>query len=206
MYLPRHFEETDTAAIRSLVVQNPLATVVASTRDGLIANHLPVLFDGDDVLIGHVALANPLHQLIGPEDQVLLVFQGGETYISPNWYPSKEEHHRHVPTWNYQVVHVYGRMAFQTDAKSKASVVGKLTREFEGRTNGRDAWRMADAPADYLSEMLENIVAFRISIDRIEAKSKLSQNREPRDFENVVKVLEGRGENDLTAQMKRFQP
>ncbi|TNE39945.1 MAG: FMN-binding negative transcriptional regulator [Alphaproteobacteria bacterium] len=205
MYLPEHFEETHVAAIRSLIEKHPLATVVASTREGLIANHLPVLFEGDDVLIGHVALANPMHQLIEPQDEVLVVFQGSDGYISPNWYPSKQDHHRHVPTWNYQVVHVHGKMDFQSDARTKGAVVGKLTREFEGRVNGSRGWRMADAPSDYLAEMLDNIIAFRISIERIEAKSKLSQNRSAPDFENVVDELEGRGETVLAAQMRRFQ-
>ena len=141
----------------------PLACIVAQTDAGLIANHLPLLTGADGALVGHVALANDMHRLVADGQEVLVIFRGEDGYVSPNFYPSKAEHHRHVPTWNYQVVHVYGDIRFQHDERAKRAAVGLLTRDHERRVNGDRAWRMADAPADYMTQMLAGIVAFRIA-------------------------------------------
>ena len=204
MYLPAHFEETDAAEVAALMAAFPLACLVAATPEGLVANHLPLLVGPDGALIGHVALANDLHRLVAEGQEVMAVFRGEEAYVSPNLYPSKAVHHRHVPTWNYQAVHVHGPIAFRHDEKAKRAAVGLLTREHERRLNGDAAWRMADAPADYLTGMLANIVAFRIEVRRVIAKAKLSQNREPADFAGVVESLEARGRDGMAARMRRI--
>lgn len=204
MYLPAHFEERDAAEVAALLRDFPLACLVAETPEGLVANHLPLLAGPDDTLIGHVALANDLHRLVAEGQPVLAVFRGEEAYVSPNLYPTKTVHHRHVPTWNYQAVHVHGTIAFQHDEKAKRAVVGLLTREHERRLNGAAGWRMADAPADYMTQMLANIVAFRIAVTRVIAKSKLSQNREPEDFDGVVRSFEERGKAGLAGRMRRL--
>ena len=157
MYMPPHFQEVDADAIQSVIESAPLACVVAQTAEGLIANHIPMLSGPDGALIGHVALANDMHRLVADGQEVLAIFRAGDAYVSPNFYPSKPEHHRHVPTWNYQVVHVYGDVRFQHDEHAKRAAVGLLTRTHERRLNGADAWRMADAPMDYIREMLANI-------------------------------------------------
>lgn len=203
MYIPAHFAEADPDEVARLIDTMPLACVVAQTTEGLIANHLPLLRAPDGGLIGHVALANDMHRLIADEQPVLAVFRGEDGYVSPNYYPSKAEHHRHVPTWNYQVVHVYGTIRFQHDAQSKRAAVGLLTRSHERRLNGDQAWRMADAPADYMEQMLAAIVAFRITPQRTLAKSKLSQNREPRDHLGAVEGLAADGHDALAAIMRR---
>ena len=204
MYLPAHFEETDAAEVAALMAAFPLACLVAATPEGLVANHLPLLVGPDGALIGHVALANDLHRLVAEGQEVMAVFRGEEAYVSPNLYPSKAVHHRHVPTWNYQAVHVHGPIAFRHDEKAKRAAVGLLTREHERRLNGDAGWRMADAPADYLAGMLANIVAFRIEVRRVIAKAKLSQNREPADFAGVVESLEARGRDGMAARMRRI--
>lgn len=204
MYLPAHFEETDAAEVAALMAAFPLACLVAETPEGLVANHLPLLVGPDGALIGHVALANDVHRLVAEGQEVMAVFRGEEAYVSPNLYPSKAVHHRHVPTWNYQAVHVHGPIAFRHDEKAKRAAVGLLTREHERRLNGDAAWRMADAPADYLTGMLANIVAFRIEVRRVIAKAKLSQNREPADFAGVVESLEARGRDGMAARMRRI--
>ena len=204
MYLPAHFEETDAAEVAALMAAFPLACLVAQTPEGLVANHLPLLAGPDGALIGHVALANDLHRLVAEGQEVMAVFRGEEAYVSPNLYPSKAVHHRHVPTWNYQAVHVHGPIAFRHDEKAKRAAVGLLTREHERRLNGDAGWRMADAPADYLTGMLANIVAFRIEVRRVIAKAKLSQNREPADFAGVVESLEARGRDGMAARMRRI--
>lgn len=202
MYIPPHFKEIDSAEIASVVAASPLACVVAHTSEGLIANHIPVLVSSDGGLVGHVALANDMHRLITEEQEVLVIFRAEDAYISPNFYPSKPEHHRHVPTWNYQVVHMYGTMAFQHDDRTKRAAVGLLTKTHERRLNGANAWRMADAPADYLDQMLANIVAFRIAVNRTLAKSKLSQNRDERDYQGAIAGLDASG-NDAMAGVMR---
>ena len=201
MYLPEHFHEADPAAVAALIAAHPLACVVAQTTQGLLANHIPLLQGRDGVLIGHVARANDMHRLIAEGQEELAIFRGGDGYVSPNWYPSKREHHRHVPTWNYEVVHVHGPITFQHDARTKRAAVGLLTSRHERRLNGPTAWRMADAPEDYMATMLAGIVAFRISADRITAKSKLSQNREARDRLGAAEGLRATGHPDLAGRM-----
>lgn len=174
---------------------------MAQTADGLIANHLPLLTAPDGALIGHVALANDMHRSVADGQEVLAIFRGDDAYVSPNFYPTKPEHHRHVPTWNYQAVHVYGGITFQHDEKAKRAAVGLLTRMHERRVNGLDAWRMADAPADYMERMLGSIVAFRIEVRRTLAKSKLSQNREERDYRGAIAGLRATGHERLADRM-----
>lgn len=206
MYVPPHFEEISQDEIRAIIERAPLACIVAQTAQGLIANHIPLLSAPDGTLIGHVALANDMHRLIADGHDVLTIFRGDEGYVSPNFYPSKPEHHRHVPTWNYQVVHIHGTITFQHDDHAKRAAVGLLTRTQERRLNGKSAWRMADAPPDFIQQMLGNIVAFRIYVRRILAKSKLSQNRENRDYAGAISGLRASGHEKLAHTMEQRLP
>ena len=206
MYVPPHFQEIDPAEIASILAEAPLACIDAQTDQGLVANHIPLLAAPDGTLIGHVALANDMHRLIPDGHEVLAIFRGEDGYVSPNFYPSKPRHHRHVPTWNYQVVHVHGPIRFQHDASAKRAAVGLLTRLHERRVNGAAAWRMADAPADYLQQMLDAIVAFRIAPRRTLAKSKLSQNREDEDRLGAIAGLDATGQAALARRMTRRPP
>ncbi len=202
MYVPPHFAEIDPERIASIIKAAPLACIVAQTGEGLVANHIPLLAGPTGTLIGHIALANEMHHLVAENEEVLAIFRGENGYVSPNFYASKAEHHRHVPTWNYEVVHVHGRISFQHDEHAKRAAVALLTRVHERRTNGQDAWRMADAPEDFIRQMLEGIVALRITIDRTLAKAKLSQNREPRDFRGTVDGLRKSGNTGLADRME----
>ena len=206
MYLPDHFKEVDPAEIASIIAGAPLACVVANSSEGLVANHVPLMFDKSGDLIGHFAIANDMHRTVADGQEVMAIFRGVDGYISPNTYPSKLEHHRHVPTWNYQVVHVHGIITFQHDERSKRAAIGLLTRDQERRVNGDKAWKMADAPADYMLDMIGKIVAFRISVTRTIAKSKLSQNRDQRDFDGAVEGLKAHGDQSLAERMvtKRY--
>jgi|TARA_A100001391_G_scaffold205337_1_gene205120 transcriptional regulator len=201
MYLPDHFKEVDPAEIASIIAGAPLACVVANSLEGLVANHVPLLLDKGGDLIGHFALANEMHRTVADGQEVMAIFRGVDGYISPNTYPSKLEHHRHVPTWNYQVVHVHGIITFQHDERSKRAAIGLLTRDQERRVNGDRAWKMADAPADYMLDMIAKIVAFRISVTRTIAKSKLSQNRDQRDLDGAVEGLKAHGDQALAERM-----
>jgi transcriptional regulator len=202
MYLPPHFKEVNNDEIRGLIEAYPLACIVAQTSEGLIANHIPILSAPDGTLIGHVALNNDMHRLVEENQEVMVIFRGDDAYVSPNYYPTKPEHHRHVPTWNYQVVHIYGNITFQHVEQPKRAAVGLLTRNHERKLNGDKAWRMADAPMDYMQQMINNIVAFRIKPSRILAKSKLSQNREERDYIGAINGLRSTGHENLATKME----
>lgn len=201
MYVPKHFEQVSAEAIAAIITDAPLACIVAQTDAGLIANHLPLLRTPKGELVGHVASGNDMHRMIADGQEVLVIFRRDDAYISPNFYPTKQDHHRHVPTWNYEVVHVHGTIRFQHDDHAKRAAVGLLTRDHEHRLNGADAWRMADAPADYIDQMLGGIVAFRIAVTRILAKSKLSQNRDARDYQGVVDGLRSCGKAAMAERM-----
>ncbi len=201
MYIPPHFEMVGIDAIDEVLECAPLACVVAHTEGGLVANHLPLLKAPDGDFIGHVAKANEMHRLLADGHEVLAVFRRDDAYVSPNFYPSKQEHHRHVPTWNYEVVHVHGAIHFQHDDHAKRAAVGLLTRKHERQLNGDEAWRMADAPADFMEEMLAGIVALRIKTLKVLAKSKLSQNREPADLQGAADGLRNSGNASLADRM-----
>lgn len=203
MYIPPHFQEVRPDEISAIMETAPLACIVANTAEGLIANHIPLIAAADDTLVGHVALANDMHRMVTDGQGVLAIFRGDDSYISPNFYPTKPEHHRHVPTWNYQVVHAYGEITFQHDEHTKRAAVGLLTRHHERRLNGKDAWRMADAPGEYMQHMLANIVAFRIKVLKTLAKSKLSQNRVVQDYLGAIKGLRASGQQRLAERMEK---
>ncbi|MAK17989.1 MAG: transcriptional regulator [SAR116 cluster bacterium] len=204
MYLPPHFEETDSEAITGLIARFPLAVIVCVHDGDIIANHLPLMLNGKAQLIGHIARSNRLHELIEDGEDMLAIFRAEDAYISPNWYPTKQETHRHVPTWNYQTVHVRGRVTFSHEHKDKLAVVGKLTKSQERQASGDRAWKMSDAPQDFMAHMLDNIVAFRIDIESISAKSKLSQNRDAVDFDSVSDAMRRLGKDSLSAEMDRI--
>ena len=202
MYLPDHFVETDPQAIDGLIAAHPLAQLIAQTPSGLVANPLPLLLVGGG-LVGHLARANTMHQTVGQGAPVLALFSGPDAYISPNWYPTKAETHKAVPTWNYQQVQVHGTIHFSHLEADKRRAVSLLTSRMEGQTNGPSAWRMGDAPEDFLRDRLAEIVALRIDITRVLAKSKLSQNRRADDRASVADQVEARGNPALARAMRR---
>ncbi len=206
MYMPPHFAETDPAEIAGLIAAFPLATVIAVTPEGLLANHLPLLRAPDGGLIGHIALANDMHRLIADGQTVLAIFRGEDAYVTPNAYPSKAEHHKAVPTWNYRVAHVEGPITFSHDAHDRRVAVSMLTRDHERRVNGDGAWKMGEAPPDYIAGMLDGIVAFRITPARVIAKAKMSQNRSEADRAGVAANMRERGMTGMAEALERRQP
>ena len=191
MYLPAHFEQSDPQAIAEAIAQNPLATLVTRDGDDLVADHLPLLLEGSPAagarLIGHVAIANDVWRRAGEGARVLAVFQGPHAYVSPNWYPSKREHHRVVPTYNYVTVQINGTLHASQDPAVKRRAVEALTARMESTQPA--PWKVADAPPDYLETMLAAIVAIELRIDRVQAKWKVSQNRSADDRAGVAQAL-----------------
>lgn len=192
MYLPRHFEQTDPAALQALMRDHPLATLVTPTPDSVTADHLPLEYDAAaSVLRGHVARANPLWRLAGGQP-VLAVFNGPQAYVSPGWYPSKAATHKVVPTWNYAVVHAHGVLRAVDDAPWLHDLVSRLTDHHEQPRSA--PWSVEDAPEDFVQQMLAAIVGIEIAVDRLVGKFKLSQNRSATDRDGVVQGLAAGGD------------
>ena len=195
MYQPPLFREDRIEVMHDLMRAHPLAMVVSYGESGIAANHLPLVLSADDsprgTLRGHVAKPNPFWTDYDPAVEVLAVFQGPQHYISPGWYPSKKEHGKVVPTWNYAVVHAYGPMRVFDDTDWVIEHLRALTAQQEG---GRDQpWAVTDAPSDFVARQLKGIVGFEIPISRIEGKWKMSQNRAQDDRQGVVKGLHDEG-------------
>jgi transcriptional regulator len=205
MYLPQHFEETRAEELHRVIREYPLGVLVANGPHGLDAHHLPFELNPDDGerghLLAHVARANPLWQEAKDGDEALVIFRAANAYISPNWYPSKHEFHRQVPTWNYQAVHVHGKIKIRDDERFVRGVVARLTRVNEVRTGSDKPWKMADSSKEYIDRMLSAIVGIEIEITQLVGKWKLSQNREERDRINAAEELRKRGEHVTSAAM-----
>lgn len=202
MYIPKHFSIESPAALHKIIQAFPLGALVTLNANGLDANHIPFELDPErGVLTAHVARANPVWQLCGNGQEVMVIFRGAENYISPNWYPSKHETHRQVPTWNYEVVHVYGQMTIQDDEKFVRGVVARLTRAHEA--NEPKPWKMGDSAPEFINQMLKAIVGIEITIDRMEGKAKLSQNREERDRLGAAEKLVGHGATEIAEAMRQ---
>ena len=191
MYVPKHFEQSEIGAIQALIAANPLGSLVTVGPTGLSANHIPFELVAEagphGRLVGHVARANPVWREVSGEPQVLVIFQGANAYITPSWYPSKQDGGRVVPTWNYVAVHVYGAVRLVEDPDRLKAHVDQLTRRQESAFP--HPWSVADAPTGFTEKMLGAIVGLEIDITRLEAKWKVSQNRSVQDREGVAKGL-----------------
>ncbi len=198
MYLPAHFEETDLGVLHTLIEAHPLATwaLNGAGDEPPLVNHLPLLLDRSrgpfGTLIGHVARANPVWQRAGGPG--VFVFQGAQAYISPGFYPSKQEHGKVVPTWNYAVVHAHGRARTVEDPQGLHALVSRLTDHHE--RDRAAPWQVGDAPADYIEQMLRAIVGIEVEIERVVGKWKVSQNRPAADRQGVVAGLGARSRPD----------
>ena len=210
MYIPAHFA-ADAATLAGLLDGLAAADLVTLTPRGLVATTLPLLHEPDGGehgrLVGHLARTND--QWRHTEHEAMVIVRGGDGYISPTWYPSKAEHGRVVPTWNYLTAHVYGTLVSHDDPAWLADLVDRLTRRHEGQLaqrTGGEPWSASDAPEAYLRGQLRAIVGVELVITRIEAKAKLSQNRPDADIDGVVSGLERAGRHDLAATVAAARP
>ena len=211
MYTPAKFRQHNPAELQAFIAEHPLATLIAQTEHGLEAAHLPLQWHDDGsahgCLHGHFARANPIWQTALPEQNWLAVFQHSGHYISANWYPGKTQHHKAVPTWNYQAVHIRGRLNIIDDPARVFAMLAALTAAHE-QTQPRP-WSLADAPADYLAAMSRAIVCFEIRIDSIEGKYKLSQNQNAADRQSVIDGLHDLQQHEaehMAGLVARFAP
>lgn len=206
MYIPSHFSETDLERVSEFIRANPLGLMVANVEGELVGNHLPFSMLDEKIqvgskLISHAAKANPVWRLGKSNEKVLLVFSGYETYISPSLYPSKQETHKVVPTYNYVSVHIYGRVRAIDDEQSKRRIVEALTNDME--SDRQSPWAVSDAPEDYIKTMLANIVGLELLVEKIEAKWKASQNRPAKDRQGVIDGLRKDMDNSRSQEMAR---
>lgn len=198
MYCPAHFAEHDDAALRDLIRRQPLATLVTLGSDGLQVDHVPLLLaendEGAPVLRGHVARANPMWKQLSPGAPAVAVFHGPDTYVSPSWYPTKRQHGKAVPTWNYTTVHARGPMRVIEAADWLRAQVEALTAQQEAGLD--EPWKVDDAPPDYIEKMLAAIVGIEIEIATLEGKCKASQNQPAENRAGIVRALEAAGDDD----------
>jgi len=203
MYLPDAFTVTDATQVADLLRSLPFGILVTHGPEGLFASHLPFVHKLEaGRLQGHLARANP-HRALADGDQALVVFQGVSAYVSPNWYPAKAEHGRVVPTWNYEAVHVYGRVTWRDEPDWLRANVDALTARFEAAQPS--PWATSDAPGAFIDQMLNGIVGVDLAIERVEAKRKLSQNRSAADRDGVISGLRGKGESQLAGVMEALR-
>lgn len=204
MYIPQHFQQREMAELQALMQAHPLATLVTMSAAGLPeANHIPLHFTPGEgtapealgVLRGHVAKANTLWREHPADAPVLAIFHGPQAYITPSWYPTKQETGKAVPTWNYAAVHAQGRLRTidaVTDAAWLRTHLQHLTAHNEA---GFDhPWQVNDAPADYIDKMLRAIVGIEITITALQGKWKVSQNQPEPNQQGVaagLRVLTG---------------
>ncbi|HJR29281.1 MAG TPA: FMN-binding negative transcriptional regulator [Pseudomonas sp.] len=191
MYTPNAFAINDLNELHQQILGTRLAMLVTHGEQGLQASHLPLLLNVNDgphgTLYGHFARANPQWRELQNGAEALVIFAGADAYVSPEFYPSKAEHGKVVPTWNYVAVHAYGTAEVFSDADRLRDLVSALTDRHE---SGRASpWKVADAPADYIDGMLKAIVGFALPIQRLEGKRKLSQNRNAADIAGVREGL-----------------
>jgi len=204
MYLPKHFAQTDPHTLHALMRAHPLATLVTHGADGLDANHIPLHLDAsagpNGTLRGHIARANPLAKT-PPASEILIIFQGPESYISPAGYATKAETGRVVPTWNYAAVHAYGNLRLIDDPSWLLARLNELTTAHEaGRAQ---PWAVSDAPADYIEKMLGAIVGIEIEISRLIGKWKVSQNQPPANQASLIAALDGSPMAELIRQQQQ---
>ncbi len=206
MYIPKHFSAPSTEAIETLIRTFPLANLLTPSADeplGWTVNPVAMgLFEplaAGSRLWAHVARANPMWEGLIEQPQAMLIFNGPSAYITPNAYPSKQATHRVVPTYNYTIVQLTGQLTVHHDATVKQTIVEQLT-EYHEREQAVP-WSVNEAPADYLQAMLNAIVGLEFTVQMIQAKWKVSQNRTPADQAGVIADLEQRQEATAAAQM-----
>jgi transcriptional regulator len=187
MYQPTAFAVTDPDEIEAVLRGLRLGCLVTHDVAGLCATHMPFLYDrGRRALTGHLARANP-HWTRAGGAVGLAIFQGADAYVSPSWYPSKKQHGRVVPTWNYEAAHIHGRLTWRHEADWLLAQVSALSDHHEASRAA--PWAVSDAPEDYIRKLTGAIVGVELTIERVEVTRKLSQNRTPADRSGVAAGL-----------------
>lgn len=205
MYQPPHFREERLEVQHALIRAHPLGLLISSGEDGPLANPVPFLLDAEaapkGVLRAHLARANRQWQALAAGEPALAVFQGVDTYVTPSWYETKKETGKVVPTWNYAIVQVRGPVRVIEDREWLRRQITALTAQHEeGRTQ---PWAVTDAPEDFVAAQLKGIVGIEMTIEAIEGKWKVSQNRPAPDRIGVAEGLAAEADPQA-ARMERL--
>lgn len=204
MYLPPAFAETNPDVLWEIVRTHPLGLLISQGQEGLVANPIPfeaVTAEEPAMLRAHMAKGNGQWRTLDGQD-VLVVFQGTNAYITPQWYASKKEHGKVVPTWNYAMVQVHGRARVIDDKAWLHAQVSRLTDHHEATIANGHAWKASDAPEEFMQSQLKGIIGLEITVRSIDGKLKASQNRQVADREGVVEGLSGQGAEHQLAMAK----
>lgn len=196
MHTPAIFTEENLENIIEFIAANPLATLIAQTKNGIEACHIPLFFseeysdsDGQQrYFYGHFSRKNAIYLDALPDTSWLIIFQDTGHYISPNWYPSKAKTHKEVPTWNYQSVHIQSKIEMLEDTDTLKWILETMTAQQE--IVSENPWSLEEAPTAYIDAMCRGIIGFRLTIDSIQAQFKLSQNKTAENIAGVIKGLE----------------
>lgn len=198
MYTPKDFRITDLEQISSFMQMNNFATLISWDGERSIASHLLFEVEADNpaefTLNCHLARANDQWRTFNPESEVMVIFGGAHAYISPRWYSQAGN----VPTWNYLAVHAYGAPAIVTDTDELYGMLTRLVDRYESNSGSIPEYHLDTLPKELVIEKLKAIVGLRISVMRLEAKFKLSQNRSQPERENIIIELEKRGDMNST--------
>lgn len=205
MHIPSAFCEENFDNIIDFIAAKPLAAIIAQTNEGIEACHIPLFYseecsdsDGKQgYLYGHFGRKNPIYLDALADTSWLIIFQDSGHYISPNWYPSKAETHKEVPTWNYQSVHIQSKIELLEDTDKIKWILATMTEQQE--TVSDNPWSLEDAPSAYIDAMCRGIIGFRFTIDSVQAQFKLSQNKTAANIAGVIKGLERLDSRDALA-------
>ena len=190
MYIPRANHEDRIPVLHKLIEDQPFASLVTIGSSGLVASHIPMVLEQNGALgqlRGHISRANTQWRDYTPSVEALAIFSGPQRYITPKWYPEKQETGKVVPTWNYVVVHAYGYLKIIEDSEWLMAHLSSLTNIHEA--DSTVPWKIADAPADYIASLAKGIVGLEITVERLEGKWKVSQNRSEQDRSGVAMGL-----------------
>lgn len=184
MYVPKNFVMADEETAAALA-EVGLAHLVTHDDDGYLVTPIPLLHRAaTNTLVGHVSRANPHWQRSGP---AVAIFPGPQAYISPSFYATKGESGKVVPTWNYEVITVHGNLTAHDDPDWVRTLVAELTDRYE--QNRESPWGIDDAPEAFTTAQIRAIVGIELSIDRVEGKTKMSQNQPERNRAGVIDGL-----------------
>ncbi len=203
MYTPKLHEEKRLDVLHQLIKDYPLGSLVVMGQGELVANAIPFYLDAGrgefGTLVAHISRANPLWELPESDISALVIFQGPQAYISPAWYPSKAEHGKAVPTWNYVMVQASGKPRFIQDRAWLLAHVEELTSTHEqGRAQ---PWLVTDAPEDFVERLLKGIVGIEIPLKKIVGKWKVSKDRPEVDKVGIIDGLRESGKREVAAMV-----
>ena len=206
MYVPEHFT-MDDESVRDLLFHHGAGDLITATDQGLVSTLLPFVYQPGagprGSLLGHFARNNE-HWRLPPIGEAMVILRGPDAYITPNWYASKAEHGRVVPTWNYVTAHVHGELVIHDDVDWLEALVRRLTEKHED--GAARPWTVDDAPPKFVAGQLRGIVGVELRISRIEAKAKLSQNRPAADIDGVVAGTRDRGDVEMSRLVEEARP